>query len=291
MWKTFNKGCINLLSRKKYVICYSGGHQSALAAVEVSKKVPKEDIILLNHNISSKVEHEDIKRFKREVSEYLGIPITYANAENFEERTPLKIAKELGGFKFGKGTALCTYVLKTEPFQRWLKNNFPVSKEKNKIIPRDDVVIIYGFSSKEKARIQRRVGIMSNMGYKTDYPLAFWDRTISQIEDIGIKRPITYKTHTHGNCQCCLKSAKTSFYVTYCENYELWKEAVETEKEIGYSILKNVFLEDLEPTFKKMKCRGIVPSEYVNYNKFWVDVKKMLPEDGQMSFLPCECSI
>ena len=41
----------------KHVVLYSGGHASALTAVEAVRKFGKEDVILLNHDISEKVEH------------------------------------------------------------------------------------------------------------------------------------------------------------------------------------------------------------------------------------------
>ena len=115
----------------KYIICYSGGHSSALCAIECVRKYGKENVILLNHNISQEVEHEDIKRFKNEVAKYLGLEITYANMEGWETKTPLKICKELGGFKFRNGPVLCTYKLKTEPFHKWLKENYPVKKRRS----------------------------------------------------------------------------------------------------------------------------------------------------------------
>jgi hypothetical protein len=34
---------------------------------------------LLNHDINSRFENKDIKRFKKEVADYLGLQITYAN--------------------------------------------------------------------------------------------------------------------------------------------------------------------------------------------------------------------
>ena len=68
----------------KYVVCYSGGHSSAVAAVETVRRFGKENVVLLNHNISSKVEQGKIKDFKREVAEYLQLPITYANCEDYE---------------------------------------------------------------------------------------------------------------------------------------------------------------------------------------------------------------
>ena len=270
----------------KYVIWYSGGHSSALCAIECVKKYGKENVILLNHNISDEVEDKDIKRFKNEVAAYLMIDITYANMEGWEDKTPLRVCKELGGFKFGNGPVLCTYHLKTKPFHKWLKDNYPV--EPGEV--REDITLIYGFDKNETNRIQRRIGVMINQGYKCDFPLAFWDRTIEDTEEIGINKPITYKLHKHANCIGCLKAGMQSWYLVFCLYPKLWKEAVETEREIGYSILKDKFLEELEPKFSQMRCQGMVPTEKISPQKFWRDVEKELQIIGQISWLPCECS-
>jgi PP-loop superfamily ATP-utilizing enzyme len=43
----------------KYIVCYSGGHSSALVAIEAVRKYGKENVILLNHDISPNVEDAD----------------------------------------------------------------------------------------------------------------------------------------------------------------------------------------------------------------------------------------
>ena len=72
----------------KKIICFSGGHSSALAAIETVRIYGRDNVILLNHDISSHVEHEDIKRFKHEIADYLGLPITYANMDGWETTPP-----------------------------------------------------------------------------------------------------------------------------------------------------------------------------------------------------------
>ena len=270
----------------KYVVCFSGGHSSALVAIECVRKYGKENVILLNHDLSVEVEHEDIKRFKNEVADYLGIKITYANMEGWETSSPLKVCKSIKAFKVGNGTALCTNRLKTEPFNKWLKENYPVGKGQTC----EEITLLYGFDKNETNRIQRRIGVLTSQGYKTDYPLAFWDRTIQDTKEIGIEKPSTYKLFRHANCIGCLKAGKQQWYLVYCLYPKIWNEAVEAEEIIGYSILKGTFLEELIPKFKKMKCRGVVPSEAMKSGKFWSEVRKALPAEGQESFLPCECS-
>lgn len=271
---------------EKYLVCYSGGHSSAIVAVEAVRKYGKENVILLNHDISEEVEDKDIKRFKQEVADYLGLKITYANMEDWESKTPIRVCRELGGWKFGNSPILCTTKLKTEPFNKWLKENYPIKKGQ----VREDLVILYGFDMNEKARIQRRASILGQQGYKTDFPLAFWNRTIENIEEIGIERPKVYELHRHANCVGCLKAGMQSWYLVYCLYPKLWEEAKAAEEEIGYSILKDKYLDELEPKFSQMKCQGMTPTEKISPQKFWADVEKELQLIGQISWLPCECS-
>lgn len=265
----------------KFLVCYSGGHSSALAAIETVRKYGKNNVILLNHNISSKVEHEDIKRFKREVSEYLEIPITYANYPNFEDNPPLEICRKNNAFQFRAGFAICTNHLKTQLFHQYLEENWDDKKQ--------DITIIYGFDENEENRIMRRTDIMRSMGYKTDYPLALWERTIHSTEEIGIAPPITYKIFKHANCIGCLKAGRQHWYAVYCMRRDIFEQAKVLEEQIGHSIIKGTFLKDIEPKFKDMyENLHICCNEHINASRFWADVEKALPE--QESLLPCDCS-
>jgi hypothetical protein len=272
-----------MVTDTKYVCCYSGGHSSALVAVEAARKHGAENVILLNHDISPLVEHEDIKRFKREVAEYLGVEITTANHPKYENMTPLAISREKNAFQFRPGQALCTHFLKTRPFEMWLLDNYPASS----CAPNKDIVILYGFDANEPERIERRRKNLEGRGYGTDFPLALWERTITDIEEIGIKRPITYSIFKHANCTGCLKAGRQHWYVVFCLYPDIFDEAVLSEKEIGYSIIKGVFLKELICKFTEMKRRGIVPNDKEHAQTFWAKVKREL---GDEPALPCECS-
>ena len=121
----------------KHIVCYSGGHSSAIVAIEVTRRYGKDNVILLNHDIHPSVESEDIKRFKREVSEYLEVPITYANHDKWDQKDQFDVCVDAQAFKVGNGTALCTNRLKTAPFEKYLAKNFPDK----------DCVIYYGFDA------------------------------------------------------------------------------------------------------------------------------------------------
>lgn len=267
----------------KYVVCFSGGHASALAAVETVRQHGTENTVLLNHNISPEVEHADIKRFKSEVAAFLGLPITYANMPGWETLSPLKIAVAKGGFQYRPGQALCTYNLKTAPFYRWLKENYPVPNGgTNK-----EITLVYGFDLTESHRITRRSNILGVMGYLTEFPLIV-KGCISDISECGLEKPCVYENQKHANCIGCLKAGRQHWYLVYCQYPALFAEALAAEEQIGYSIIKGVFLEELLPTFQQMKARGITPQDIEQPQTFWARVRRELTDEPA---LPCECAI
>lgn len=269
----------------KHLVCYSGGHSSALVAIEVAHKYGTEDLILLNHDINPRVEDADIKRFKREVSKYLGVPITYANMPGWETKDQFDVCREIKAFKSWSGPILCTYNLKTLPFENYLKEKFPVP-ESNIC---EEVTIYYGFDANEPHRIQRRSSILGMKGYKTDYPLALWERTIQSTKKINIEPPGTYGTFKHANCIGCLKAGKQHWYIVYVTRRDIWKKAKETEDAIGHSIKKDMFLEELEPMFEQMKKNEVPATEHIPSAQFWKLAKTPGKQLSWFNDLPCEC--
>lgn len=268
----------------KHIVCYSGGHSSALVAIEVVRKFGKEQVILLNHDIIETSEGADIKRFKLEVASYLDIPITYANHLEWDKKDQFDVCIDAKAFKVGNGTALCTNRLKTRPFEKYL-NDFHADK---------DVIIYYGFDANEGVRIQRRVGHLGGMGYRTDYPLALWEaasRTIYDTIEIGILRPNTYESFKHANCAGCLKAGKQHWYIVYLHRQDIWKKALHAEDVIGYTIMKKESLEELEPVFERMKLAGITTTEHENPMTFFARVKRLFKEldTTEEDVIPCEC--
>jgi hypothetical protein len=264
----------------RHIVCYSGGHSSAVTAIEVVRRFGPSNVTLLNHDIKGTSEGADIKRFKSEVSRYLGVPVTPCNMPGWETKDQFDVVVEAGAFKVGNGTALCTNRLKTRPFEAWLSENAP-----------KDSVIYYGFDQTELRRVQRRSSHLALMGYRSDYPLALWpSRTISSTEEIGIRRPASYDRFKHANCIGCLKAGKQHWYVVFCTRPDIWARGVWAEDEIGYTILRGTTLTDLEPLFARMRCAGILPTEHTHAAKFLADVKRILKETiTDINEKPCEC--
>ncbi len=265
----------------KHIICYSGGESSALVAIEVSRRFGNDSLILLNHDIHANSEDADIKRFKVEIANYLQVSITYANMEGWENKDQFDVVVEANAFKVGNGTALCTNRLKTQPFYDWLQANHIDSSS----------IIYYGFDKVERARIQRRSQILGILGYKTDFPLAFWQpRTIHSTTEIGITPPLTYGVFKHANCTGCLKAGMQHWYIVYCTRPDIWAKGLWAEEEIGYTIIKGYSLLALAPKFEKMKRAEVPATEKVPSGTFWKLARHLvalLPDDNM---LPCECA-
>lgn len=275
----------------KHVVCYSGGHSSALVAVEVVRKYGTSDVILLNHDIHPSVEDADVKRFKKEVAEALGLPITYANHEHWDTMDQFDVVREADAFKVGNGTALCTNRLKTAPFERWLKEHFPITEGASLLD--SPCTIYYGFDANEPRRINRRASILALKGYLTGFPLAYWDRTIHSTKEIGVEPPLTYGQFKHANCVGCLKAGRQHWYVVYCTRPDIWEKAKATEDAIGYSIINGVYLEELESKFALMQKVNVVPTEHIHANTFWKQVgdalKQEQDKEADEDAKPCEC--
>lgn len=268
----------------KHIVCYSGGHSSALVAIEVVRKFGRDDVILLNHDMAVWVEDPDVKRFKREVAEFLELPITFANYKS-ASMDQFDVSVEAKAFKVGSGSELCTNRLKTGPFMEWLATECPAK----------DAIIYYGFDANEKDRIQRRSGIMGQQGYKTAYPLAFGPRTILSTSEIGVEPPLGYSQFKHANCIGCLKAGWQHWYIVYCTRPDIWLKGKWAEDEIGYAIHHDesgpVYLEDMESRFAIMKCQGVPQTEHIPHQRFWSDARKHIKIATMPSLLPCECTV
>lgn len=265
-----------------HVVCYSGGHSSAIVAIEVARRYGISRLVLLNHDINPRVEDSDIKRFKTEISAYLRTPIVYANMAGWDTKDQFDVVMSEMAFKVGSGPALCTSRLKTRPFEKYLRENYP----------KQNCILYYGFDKGEGRRIQRRYSYLSELGYRTAFPLAHWTPTITSTREIGVEPPGTYSRFKHANCIGCLKAGRQHWYVVYCTRPDIWMRGKEAEAVIGYTIINGVSLAELEPMFERMKCAGVEATEQVPSSKFWAFVRSLgIALQDQPDQRPCECVI
>ena len=304
------------MNKIKHIICYSGGHSSAIVAIEAVRKFGNENVILLNHDINPRYENSDIKRFKKEVADYLNIEITYANINEITDPNLIpshfEVCEEAGTFINPNGRQiLCTNRLKTAPFYDYLET-----------LEKDFICVYYGFDDSELDRVDRRKTILNDENIKSDYPIALWGngrfesllnylqkagskspekvarienydnkdswiRTINSTKEIGIEPPNTYDIWKHANCIGCLKAGQQHWYCVYVHDYETFERGKLSEEIIGYSFGKD-FLKNYEEKFEQMKIIGIPANEHIPSHTFWKSAKKYLKKET-MDLFPCQC--
>lgn len=251
-----------------YVVCYSGGRSSSECSLSVAKKYGAENVILLNHDINATIEQSCTKKLKRDVADYLGLDITYANHKRWDVATPISVCVDAKAFQAQPGKILCTNRLKTAPFHQWLKDNDPDG----------EYIYVYGFDKDEPTRVNNRSQIMGMMGYKTIFPMLWDESEIVTLESIGIDPGKIYDTFNHSNCIGCLKAGWQHWYIVYCTRRDVWDEAKAAELEIGHAIHKDengpVYLEDKEEMFGMMYCAGVEPTEKIKHQTFWANARK-----------------
>ncbi len=262
-----------------HVVCYSGGIESALSTIEVVRKYGKQNVILLNHDICPEAEDQDIKQYKKDIADYVGLEVTPCNATaEFPHLDPLRACIDIKGFKFGQTRELCTYLLKTKPFMKWLADK-----------SQEDTTIYYGFTHEELHRCDRRDEAMK--GWRLDYPLLWKNRTIHDTAEIGIPKPEHYRIWKHGNCAGCLKAGWQHWYCTYCLRRDRWELAKKAEEEIGYAINRRSYgkksipcrLIERESEFEALRRAGIPATEWMPSGQFWSMARKLL-DQRQLEF-------
>jgi 3'-phosphoadenosine 5'-phosphosulfate sulfotransferase (PAPS reductase)/FAD synthetase len=240
----------------KHIVLFSGGASSSYTAYLVLKKVKRKDIVLLHTPTYS--EHPEADRFRKDVSNFLNIPIT-VQADGRD------IWRLINDYKYipSQFMPFCTQQFKinqSEKFFNSLKEKF---------------IQYIGYGVDEWKRVQRTYTRNLTKGRIVKFPVyesGLNDSEIKKIiqDDWGIKLPSVYKYLKHNNCIPCFKAGKSewkNFYLHYPEQY---KKAIEAEKLTGYTVFKDMSLEELAEIFKHNK-------------KF---------EDNQIKMdIPCMCSL
>jgi len=202
-----------------HIVAFSGGLASAVVAKIVSDKV---GVTLLFHDTKS--EPEDNNRFRFEVSQYLGIPIT----EISEGRNIWQLFKDSGYLGNARNT-MCSRILKQELSMKYCKEHKPC-------------VIYFGFTVDEYRRAQNVLSRYAQKGIEAKFPLI--EQQISKeecrhrIENCwGIRPPAMYEHFNHANCMPCIKGKLGYWGLVYKYEHEAWDRAVQAEREHGHTIL------------------------------------------------------
>lgn len=215
----------------KHIIQFSGGAASSFVAKYIVDKYGRENCILLFND--TKAECKDSYRFRKQVSEYIGMEIT----EVSDGRDLWQVIEDnncLPSDRF----PFCTRILKQEPSEKFLKNF------------KEEYILYNGFGVEEWRRIQRSRARAESLGRTVKSPL--YDLKISSEE---VKRIIredwkiclseAYKYLSHNNCIPCFKAGKGHFKAVARYYPEEFEKACKAEEEIGYTVFEDITLAQL----------------------------------------------
>lgn len=250
------------MDKVKHIVAFSGGLASAVVAKIVADE--HKNTMLLYH--ATNTEPKDNDRFRRDVSEYIGTPIT----EDSDGRDIWDLFSDEKYLGNGRNT-MCSRVLKQDRSLKYVLKNLPA-------------ILYFGFTVEEWRRAQNVSARYASKGIVTEFPLI--DRQISKRDCEhrvtscwGLEKPSMYDWAEHANCVPCIKGKKAYWGLIYKFEPKAWHRAVKAEKDFESRIFTEA---------------GSLQEELPNCLRLAeVYLQKKQAEDSQsMLFdVPCECSV
>jgi hypothetical protein len=196
----------------------------------VSRAEEKSDIILL-HN-PTLAEHPDADLFRKEVSDYIRVPITDSGCG----RGLFQLINEQHCLP-STFIPFCTRIMKHEPMDKFLQKL------------NDDFILYVGYDIKESHRVNKQLARFESKGYKSRYPLHEKGLTNCDAKEIVSNHcftiPSTYNHLNHNNCLPCFKGGLGHFWSVWKFYPDYFQKAVDAEKMTGHTVFKTKSLIDL----------------------------------------------
>lgn len=225
------------MERKKLKVCWiSAGVSSFIAGYLERDTIDKFIYIDIDD------QHSDSERFVKDCEKVLGkeiekIKSPYGSVEN-ACRAAGFIKRQVNGY------AICTDWLKKRIRKEWEYEHGDY-----------DLTYVWGFDCTEKHRAERLLEAMD--GFNHQFPLI--ERGLTKADahgisfSLGVKRPFMYDLgYNNNNCIGCVKGGMGYWNKIRVDFPEVFESRAKLERDIGYSILKECFLDELEPTRGRM---------------------------------------
>lgn len=213
---------------------FSCGAPSAVAAKLTVMEYPDAEVVYCDTG----GEHEDNKRFLKDVEKWLGKEVTILRSKIYKNH--FEVA-EIGGYINGPYGAKCTTELKRKLREAYQKPNH---------------VHIWGFTVEERDRALSFEDHFPEL--KCEHPLIKQELTrkdcLALIARNKIKLPIMYKLgYKNNNCLGCWKGGKGYWNKIRVDFPDIFKEASRICNKLGRSPIKDndgnpIMLDDLDPS-------------------------------------------
>ena len=218
------------------IVCwFSAGVSSFISAFLVKEKIDK---IIYCH---IEEQHSDTLRFLKDCEEVLEKPIEIL-------QSPYKsVENVINTFRFMNSSygAKCTDILKKRVRKEW------EAKHKG-----EELTYIWGYDNEEKHRAERI--IEASLEQKHIFPLINnnMDKAEShkKLKMLNIKRPAMYDMgYSNNNCIGCVKGGMGYWNKIRKDFPETFNLRARQEREIGFSCVKGIYLDELEPGRGRMQ--------------------------------------
>lgn len=244
---------------QKHIVMFSGGAASSVVAKLVADKYPNDTILL---HTPTGGEHPDADRFRKQVAEFIGLPITVHKAnktlwELVESRKQIP----------NDSIPYCTSELKLVPQDRFLK-----------LLEKENVEFIQylGLGIDEWRRMQKVWVRNQQKGRKVEFPLLKARLTGADCKKIirdewKICLPQPYQFLSHNNCIPCYKGGKAHWYKVWKQYPDQFKRAANAERRASNTVFFGVTLDELA--------------------EMWASEPEQLELFGNQEGIPCMCAL
>lgn len=192
--------------------------------------------------IDIKDQHPDSIRFIKDCEKLLDKPIEILRSEQY-----LCVGDVCRAFRFVNSAhgAKCTDVLKKRVRKEWENANKDA-----------DITYVWGMDVNEKYRADRLLETMVDFNH--EFPLIEKGLTKQDAhgicERLGIKRPLMYDMgYQNNNCIGCVKGGMGYWNKIRLDFPDVFKDRAKMEREIGHSIIKGCYLDELDPSAGRMQ--------------------------------------
>lgn len=250
-----------MVAKLKHIVAFSGGLASAVTAKIVADQYPENTIFLYHSTFTEPLDND---RFRQQVANYIGLPIT----EDSDGRNIWQVFDDEGYLGSGRNTP-CSRILKQKKSWAFVKNCMPA-------------ILYMGFTVEEWRRAQRTLARYAQGGIGVKFPLIEQKITKRECEEKvtkcwGLKKPQMYDWANHANCIPCIKGGKAYWGLIYMFERKAWEKANQMEKKFGHTIFtKHGSLEE-----ELDNCLRLA--------KKYMAGKKDTESQGELFEYPCEC--
>lgn len=213
--------------KRRVVVGFSGGVTSAWCAGWALRNYPRDEVILLFHD--TKEEHPDTYRFLHEMAAALGMPIT----ERSDGRSVTEVARD-ENFLPNNQNAMCSRILKAEQGTKHLRELRAEGVT--------EIVKVFGYSERERERVQRMMGYGVRDGFTPVFPVALEGVSKQACADWcmaqGVRPSAMYEHFEHANCEGCFKGGLAYWMAVREHSPDVFAQRSALETEFGHGIIR-----------------------------------------------------